>query len=69
MLGFPRDVVARLSRSVLDKRGDAAVAELNGARPFTLEALASGIRIGGVRRVVVGDVLEKSGRSVGFHVR
>jgi hypothetical protein len=61
----PNDQVATLSRSVIDKRGDAAVATLTGSRSFALDALASGIKIGGHRTVEVGDTLEKSGRTTG----
>jgi len=61
----PQDTVAILNRSVIDRRGDAAVAKLTGARPFALDALVSGTVIIGHRAVSIGDTLEKSGRSTG----
>jgi len=49
----------------IGQRGDAAVAALNGTRPVALPALMSGVVINGNRPVVIGDELEKSGRTTG----
>lgn len=64
--GMPQlDVVANLSRSILDKDGDAAIAHLNGMRPWLPLMYGSFAHLNGVRDSVLGEVLAKSGRTTG----
>jgi hypothetical protein len=60
----PGDVVATLGR--FNKLVAAAIAPLTGARQLVDEQLGSGVRIANFRLPIVGDVLEKSGRTTGI---
>lgn len=64
--GNPRfDVVAHLERWFVDEDGDAAIALLTRGRMLETTLLESDVEIGSARRVVLGEVLEKSGRGTG----
>lgn len=60
----PSDVVATLGR--FNKLVAAAIAPLSGARQLVEAQLESGVRITSFRLPVVGDILEKSGRTTGI---
>ena len=59
----PHDTIARLERFLLDKHGDAAFAVLNASRQINDVQLETNVRVTGVRRVAVGDIVVKSGRT------
>ncbi len=59
------DIVANLSRSILDADGDAAIAHLKGARPWIPIINETHIHLNGVRDSVLDEVLTKSGRTTG----
>ena len=60
-----QNVVATLTRSILDENGDAAVALLNGTRRFVAEQFGSGVSLASARTVRRDDIVEKSGRTSG----
>jgi endonuclease G len=61
----PQDTVATLERFLLGPQGDAAFAVLNASRGADDAQLETGVRVTAVRRVRVGDVVTKSGRTTG----
>jgi hypothetical protein len=54
-----------LRRSMLDRRGDAAIAVFDRLRACDPRPLGAGVAISGIRQVREGDVLEKSGATTG----
>jgi hypothetical protein len=59
----PRDTVAALERMILDKDGDAAIALLNGARPFDPSVLDLSVALENITDPQIGDEVVKSGRT------
>jgi endonuclease G len=59
----PQDTIARLERFLLDEHGDAAFAILNASRDVSDVQLATGVRVTNIRRVRIGDIVTKSGRT------
>jgi len=58
-----RDIVANLGRSILDADGDAAIAHLNGTRPWLPILNETHVHLSGIRDSVLDEVLTKSGRT------
>lgn len=61
----PRDTVAKLARTLLNRDGDAAIALLTGSRPFSSTVLGVGAQVHGIAEPRIGDLVVKSGRSTG----
>ena len=59
------DAIARLRRTYLGRKGDAAIAALNDARVAHTTQFGSGADIRRTRRAMVGDRVTKSGRTTG----
>lgn len=59
----PNDTIASLERFLLDRQGDAAFAVLNGSRQVEEAQLETTVHVTKCRRVRVGDVVSKSGRT------
>ena len=57
----PADRVATLERFMLDRQGDAALALLTAARPSTDAQFESDVRVKQARKVIPGELVEKSG--------
>ena len=60
-----RDVVAELGRSILDIDGDAALAPLNGARPWLPLINGAYDQVTSIRDSRLGETLTKAGRTTG----
>jgi endonuclease G len=62
----PQDTIARLERFLLGLQGDAAFAVLNASRDVNETQLETDVLVTEVRRVQVGDIVMKSGRTTGI---
>lgn len=60
-----RDKVATLGRSLLDQKGDAAIAPLDNVRPWLPFIYGSFTHLDDVRDSILDEVLTKSGRTTG----
>lgn len=60
-----RDVVAQLGRSILDRDGDAALAPLNGSRPWLPVINGDYDQVTSIRDSKLGETLTKAGRTTG----
>ncbi len=61
----PDDETAVLKRYILNKTGDAAIAQLNGNRPALRLQYETNVIAQSARKAKNGDILEKSGRTTG----